>query len=59
MGRINDSSSLLPLILTVCVLFSSEKKREFYDNAKHVKKYKKLVKQQQTDVPLAIKALEV
>ncbi|XP_004309691.1 PREDICTED: rRNA-processing protein FYV7 [Fragaria vesca subsp. vesca] len=35
-----------------------KKKREFYDNAKHVKKYKKLVKQQHTDVPLAIKALE-
>ncbi|KAM5563920.1 hypothetical protein ABKV19_018505 [Rosa sericea] len=35
-----------------------KKKREFYDNAKHVKKYKKLVKQQPTDVPSAIIPLE-
>ncbi|XP_050363429.1 rRNA-processing protein FYV7 [Argentina anserina] len=35
-----------------------KKKREFYDNAKHVKKYKQLVKQQRTDVPSAIEPLE-
>ncbi|KAK9945500.1 hypothetical protein M0R45_011014 [Rubus argutus] len=35
-----------------------KKQREFYKNAKYVNKYKKSVKQQQTNVPSAIRPLE-
>jgi hypothetical protein len=46
------------LVPVICLL---EKQKEFYKNAKNVKKYKKLLKQQsqQHDISLAISPLEV
>lgn len=49
----NDSN------IQVWLCFLSEKQKEFYKNSKYVNKYKKSLKQQQSNHPLAIRPLEV
>lgn len=49
----NDSNKQVGLC------FLSEKQKEFYKNSKYVNKYKKSLKQQQSNLPLAIRPLEV